>query len=32
MFDATRLLGAMLEHRATPSAASRLGTALDRGA
>ena len=31
MFDATKLLGAMIEHRSTPSATDRLGTALGQG-
>lgn len=31
MFDATKLLGTMLEHRSAPSAGNRLGNALDQG-
>ena len=31
MFDATRVLGSMLEHRSTPSAAGRLGNAIGQG-
>jgi uncharacterized membrane protein YebE (DUF533 family) len=31
MFDATKLLGAMLEHRSAPSAGDRLGNALGGG-
>ena len=31
MFDATRILGSMLEHRSTPSAAGRLGNAIGQG-
>lgn len=31
MFDATKLLGTMLEHRSAPSAGNRLGNALGQG-
>src|SRR3712207_1776680 len=31
MFDATKLLGTMLEHRSAPSAGNRLGNALGPG-
>ncbi len=31
MFDATKLLGALLEHRSAPSAGDRLGNALGQG-
>ena len=31
MFDATKLLGTLLEHRSAPSAGNRLGSALNQG-
>lgn len=31
MFDATKLLGTLLEHRSAPSAGNRLNTALEQG-
>ncbi len=31
MFDATKLLGTLLEHRSAPSAGNRLGSAMGQG-